>query len=120
MVTKCKTTQIQSQIPEKLERKTNHNPRGYFLPALFYILSMTRSSEFYRGGVHDNVTERHTDHMVIIDGANVKAVQIGQSHHELLPAHGPAIGLLPVLLKLTKSRLMPVATCCVLYYFKLL
>lgn len=60
---------------------------------------MTQNAELHAGGVHDDVTECHADHVVVVDGADVDAVQVGQCHHQLLPAHRAAIGVLPVILK---------------------
>lgn len=71
----------------------------FFLPALFDILSMTHSAELHAGGIHDDITERHADHVVVIDGADADAVQVGQCHHQILAAHRPTIGVLPVILK---------------------
>ncbi len=60
---------------------------------------MTQRAELHTGGIHDDVTECHADHVVVVDGADADAVQVGQRHHQLLPAHGAAIGVLPVILK---------------------
>lgn len=68
-------------------------------PALFDISGVTQSAELHRGGIHDDVTEPHADHVVVVVGANADAVQTGQRHHQLLPGHGAAIGVLPFILK---------------------
>lgn len=60
---------------------------------------MTQSAELHGGGIHDDITECHTDHVVVIDGADADAVQVGQCHHQILAIHRPAIGVLPVILK---------------------
>lgn len=60
---------------------------------------MTQSAELHSGGFHDNVAESHADHVVVVDGADADAVQVGQRHHQLLPAHRAAIGVLPSILK---------------------
>lgn len=69
-----------------------------FLPALLNIFRMTPSAELHSGGIHDNVTKRHTDHVVVVDGADTDAIQVGQGHHQLVSAHLAAIGVLPVVL----------------------
>lgn len=60
---------------------------------------MTQNAELHSGGVHYDVTECHADHVVVVDGADADAVQVGQRHHQLLTAHSAAIGVLPVILK---------------------
>lgn len=60
---------------------------------------MAQNAELHGGDVHDDVTECHADHVVIVDGADVDAVQVGQGHHQILPAHGATVGVLPVILK---------------------
>lgn len=60
---------------------------------------MTHGAELHRGGIHDDVTEGHTDHVVVVDGADADAVQIGKGHHQLLTAHRPTAGLLPIVLQ---------------------
>ena len=49
----------------------------FFLPALFDVLGMTMSAELHGGGIHDDVTEGHADHVVVVDGADADAVQVG-------------------------------------------
>lgn len=68
------------------------------LPAFFNIPSMTKSAEFLCCGIHDDVAERHADHVVIVDGADANTVQASQSHHQVLAADREATGVLPVLL----------------------
>lgn len=60
---------------------------------------MTHGAELYGGDIHDDITECHADHVVVIDGADIDAVQVGQCHQHVLAAHRPAIGVLPVFLK---------------------
>lgn len=60
---------------------------------------MTQNAELHSGGIHDNVTKCHADHVVVVDGAHINTVQVGQCHHELLPGHRAAIGVLPFILK---------------------
>ena len=60
------------------------------------------SAELHGGGVHDDVAERHADHVVVVDGANADAVQVGQRHQQILPGHSTAIGVLPFILKQPK------------------
>lgn len=60
---------------------------------------MTEGAELHGGGVHDDVTERHADHVVVVDGADADAVQVGQRHHQLLSAHLAAVGVLPIILQ---------------------
>lgn len=69
------------------------------LPALLHILSVTQSAELRTGEIHDNVTERHADHVFVVDGADADALQVGQCHQQLLPAHWAAVGVLPVILE---------------------
>lgn len=87
------------------------------LPAFFHILCMAQSAELHSGGIHDDVTERHTDHVVVEDSADVDAVQVCQRHHQIIPAHRAAIGVLPVVLKHREADLL---TRFSLKYFKLL
>lgn len=65
---------------------------------------MAQNAELHGGDVHDDVTECHADHVVIVDGADVDAVQVGQRHHQILPAHGATVGVLPVILKYKKKK----------------
>lgn len=60
---------------------------------------MTQSAELHSGGIHDNITEGHADHVVVVDSADADAVQVGQRHHQLLSAHRAATGVLPVILE---------------------
>lgn len=60
---------------------------------------MTPSAELHGGGIHDDVAEGHADHVVVVDGADADAVQIGQRHHQLLPTHGAPVGVLPFVLQ---------------------
>lgn len=60
---------------------------------------MAHGAELYGGGVHDDVTDGHADHVVVVDGADVDAVQVGQRHHHVLPAHRETVGVLPVILR---------------------
>lgn len=76
-----------------------------FLPAFLNILSMAKSAELHCGGIHDNVTECCADHVVIIDGADADALQVGQRHHQLLAADREAAGVLPVLLENIKQHI---------------
>lgn len=69
-------------------------------PAFFNVLSMTQNAELHSRGIHDNVTECHTDHVVIIVGADADAFQVGQGHHQLISGHRTTTGVLPVVLKM--------------------
>lgn len=71
----------------------------FSLPALFNRLGVTQNAELHSGGIHDDVAECHADHVVVVDGADADAVQVGQGHHQLLPAHRAAVRMLPVILK---------------------
>lgn len=59
---------------------------------------MTQSAELHSGRIHDDITERHADHVVVVDGADAEALQVGQRHHQVLAADAAAIGVLPVIL----------------------
>lgn len=78
---------------------------------------MTQSAELHSGGIHDDVAERHADHVVVVDGADVDAVQVGQRHQQVLPAHGATVGVLPFILKTITSRLTDVCTSHLFHYF---
>ncbi len=51
------------------------------LPALFHIFGMTQCAELHGGGVHDDVAECNADHVIVVNGADADAVQVGQRHH---------------------------------------
>lgn len=70
----------------------------FFLPALFHVLGVPVSGELNAGFVHDNVTESHADHVVVVYGADADALQVCERHQQILPAHGAAVGMLPVIL----------------------
>lgn len=67
-------------------------------PALLHVPGVAVGAELHAGGVHDDVTERHADHVVVVDGANADALQVGQRHEQVLAAHRAAVGVLPVIL----------------------
>lgn len=71
---------------------------------------MTLRAELHSGGIHDNFTEPNADHVVVVDNADVYAVQVGQCHHQLLAAHSAAVGVLPLVLKTMPSRFTDVFT----------
>lgn len=77
-----------------------------FLPALFNVLCLTTSAELHGGGIHDDVTDSHADHVVVVDGADADAVQVGQGHHKLLSAHRAPVGVLPFILKQYQASLL--------------
>lgn len=60
-------------------------------PALLHVLSVAQDAEFHSGGVHDDIAERHADHVVVIDGADADALQVGQSHQQIFPGHRAAV-----------------------------
>lgn len=72
-------------------------------PALLHVLGVTQNAEFHRGGIHGDVAERHADHVVVIDGADADAVQVGQGHHQVLPRDGATVGMLPVVLEAAEA-----------------
>lgn len=53
----------------------------------------------HSGGVHDDVTERHAHHVVVVDGADANALQAGQRHHQVLTGHLATRRVLPVVLQ---------------------
>lgn len=69
------------------------------LPALLNVLSVTLSRELYRSGIHDDVAERHTDHVVIIYGADADALQVRQGHHQVFSSYAATVGVLPKVLQ---------------------
>lgn len=66
---------------------------------------MAKSAELHCGGIHDDVTERCADHVVIIDGADADALQVGQRRYQLLTADREAVGVLPVVLENIKQQI---------------
>lgn len=66
---------------------------------------MAVGAELHVGGVHDDVAERHADHVVVVDGAHADALQVGQRHQQVLAAHRPPVGVLPVILPRGNGRL---------------
>lgn len=68
-------------------------------PALLHISRVPLLGELFGGGIHVDVTQAHTGHAVVINGANVDALQIGQSHHEVITSYGSSWGVLPVFLR---------------------
>lgn len=69
-----------------------------FSPALLHVLGVAVGAELHAGGVHDDVAERHADHVVVVDGAHADALQVRQRHQQVLAAHRAAVGVLPVIL----------------------
>lgn len=67
-------------------------------PALLHVLGVAVGAELHAGGVHDDVAERHADHVVVVDGAHADALQVGQRHQQVLAADRAAVGVLPVIL----------------------
>lgn len=67
-------------------------------PALLHVLGVAVRAELHAGGVHDDVAERHADHVVVVDGAHADALQVGQRRQQVLAAHRAAVGVLPVIL----------------------
>lgn len=51
-----------------------------FSPALLHVLGVAVGAELHAGGVHDDVAERHADHVVVVYGADADALQAGQRH----------------------------------------
>lgn len=70
----------------------------FFSPALLHVLGVAVGAELHTGGVHDDVAERHADHVVVVYGAHADALQVGQRHQQVLAAHRAAVGVLPVIL----------------------
>lgn len=69
------------------------------VPALLNISGVTRSAELHTGDVHDDIAECHADHVVVVDGPDVDAVQVGQRHQQILPGHWAPIRVLPLILE---------------------
>lgn len=78
---------------------------------------MTHSAELCGGDIHDDITECHADHVVVINGAEADALQVSQCHQQVLAGHSPAIGVLPVFLKQADKLINVYLTCSFFHYF---
>lgn len=56
-------------------------------PALLHISRQALCTEQRTGGVHDDVTQTHAGHAVVVDGADADALQVSQGHQEIRASH---------------------------------